>query len=123
MNSILFFLALMINALYADVDSKPEDRAKSVYPSSKMSYWTELQEEMELKKRKKYRSASTASNEKGANQRPKMPMTTSLTDQKISLSKEPSRYNPESNNDLKPLLPNTHELIAQVRLPDYLLQD
>lgn len=123
MNSILFFLALMINALYADVDPKPEHRAKSVYSSSKMSYWAEQQQEMEEKKRKKYRLGSTAGKEKGANKRQLVPMTTSSTDEKISLSKEPSRYNPESNNDLKPLLPNTHELIAQVRLPDYLLQD
>ena len=123
MNSILFFLALMINALYADVDSKPEHRAKSVYPSSKMSYWTELQQEMEDKKRKKFRLGSTVGKEKGANKRQLVPMTTSSTDEKISLSKEPSRYNPESNNDLKLLRQNTHKLIAQVRRPDYLLQD
>jgi len=123
MNSILFFLALMINALYADVDSKPEHRAKSVYPSSKMSYWTELQQEMEDKKRKKFRLGSTVGKEKGANKRQLVPMTTSSTDEKISLSKEPSRYNPESNIDLKLLRQNTHKLIAQVRRPDYLLQD
>ena len=75
------------------------------------------------KKRKKYRLGSTVGNEKGANKRQLVPMTTSSTDEKISLSKEPSRYNPESNNDLKLLRQNTHKLIAQVRRPDYLLQD
>ena len=50
MNSILFFLALMINTLYAAVDTQPEHRAKSVYSSSRQSYWAEQQEEMEQKK-------------------------------------------------------------------------
>jgi len=123
MNYIFFLLVLLVNTTYAGVDMQAEKFSKRTISSSKMSYWTELQQEMEDKKRKKFRLGSTVGKEKGANKRQLVPMTTSSTDEKISLSKEPSRYNPESNNDLKLLRQNTHKLIAQVRRPDYLLQD
>ena len=122
MNCIFFLLVLLVNTTYAGVDMQAEKSSKRAISPSKMSYWTEQQQEMEEKKRKKYRLGSTASKEKGANKRQLVEVTTSSTDEKISLSKEPSRYNPESNNDQKPLPKNTHKLIAQVRLPDYLLQ-
>ena len=118
MNSILFFLALMVNTLYADVE-QPEHRAQSVYSSSKMSYWAEQQQEMEEKKRRKYRLGSTAGKEKGANKRQLVPMTTSSTEDKIRLSSEPSRYNPKNSNDLNPVSKDTHK---QIRMPDFLPQ-
>lgn len=123
MNSILFFLALVVNALYANVDMQPEQRAKSVYSSSRQSYWADQQEEMEQKKRKKYRLGNTAGKEKGANKRQLVLMTTSSTEDKIRLSSEPSRYTPKRDEgDLQLLPDNNFKDLLQVRHPHFLPQ-
>ncbi len=122
MNCIFFLLALLVNTTYAGVDMQAEKSSKRAISPSKMSYWVAEEEEKQQKRNKKFRLGSGIKKE-GSSSKPKLvQMTTSSTEEKMSLSKEPSRYNPESNNDLKPLPQNTHKLIAQVRRPDYLPQ-
>lgn len=122
MNCIFFLLVLLVNAIYAGVDMQAEKSSKRFISSSKMSYWA-AEEEKQLKRNKKFRLGSGVKKE-GSTSKPKLvQITTSSVEEKMSLSKEPSRYNPESNNDLKPLPKNTHKLISQIRRPDFLPQD
>ncbi len=121
MNCIFFLLVLLVNTTYAGVDMA-EKFSKRAISSSKMSYADAEEEEKRLKLKRKFGLGSGNKKEGGSSKPKLVQMTTSSTEEKMSLSKEPSRYNPENNNDLKPLPKNTHKLIAQVRRPDYLPQ-
>ncbi len=121
MNCIFFLLVLLVNITYAGVDVQAEKFSKRI-TSSQQSYWAQEEQEKLEKRNKKFRLGSGIKKE-GSSSKPKLvQMTTSSVEEKINLSKEPSRYNPESNNDLKPLPKNTHKLISQIRRPDYLPQ-
>jgi hypothetical protein len=122
MNCIFFLLVLLVNTTYAGVDIQSEKSSKRAISPSKMSYWAAEEEEKQQKRSKKFRLGSGIKKEGSSSKQRLVPMKISSLEEKMSLSKEPHRYNPESNNGLKPLTKNTNKLIAQVRRPDYLPQ-
>ncbi len=121
MNCIFFLLVLLVNTTYAAVDMQA-DKSKRAFSSSKMSYWAAEEEEKQLKRNKKFRLGSGMKEKGSGGKRQLVPINISSTEDKMRLSSEPSRYNPKSNNDLKPVSKNTHKLISQIRRPDFLPQ-
>ena len=121
MNYIFFLIILLVNNTHAGVDVQADKPLKRTLSSSQMSY-ADAEEEDKIKRKRKFGLGSGIKKEGGSSNPKLVQVKTSSTEEKINLSKEPSRYNPESNNDLKPLPKNTHKLISQIRRPDFLPQ-